>query len=168
MFRSHDIGGRELQEIHEAVQNEKVLPSLAKEMPEGAVNLIEKMIKKRPQDRPTPLEVLTSEALPQDEILQSLMPHLSNHKSSVKLQLMRFLGMLDVPKALQLQYHGSLREDLRQLNKNSQTQTEAPTPGLPKTSKKLEAAKKTKIQLQKHLALETLREKVERKVIAEL
>lgn len=58
------------------------------------------------------LEVLTSESLPQDEILRNLMPHLSNHKSSVKLQLMRFLGMLNFPKALELQYHHNLNYHL--------------------------------------------------------
>ena len=47
MFRNHDISFIELNEIHESVQNEKVLPSLTKEMPADAVTLIEKMIKKQ-------------------------------------------------------------------------------------------------------------------------
>lgn len=61
-------------------------------MPDSAKILIEKMIKKRPEERPTLLKVLQDEKLPQDEILKKLQPHLQNHKSSVKLQLMRFLG----------------------------------------------------------------------------
>ena len=73
---------------------EKVHDSLVDKMPDEAVILIEKMVRKEPDERPTLLEVLTSEWLPQDEILKKLKPHLQNHKSSVKLQLMRFLGML--------------------------------------------------------------------------
>ena len=70
------------------------MPDLARKMPKSAVELIEKMVKKQPDERPTLLEVLTDEALPQDAILQSLFPLLSNHKSSVKLQLMRHLSTL--------------------------------------------------------------------------
>ena len=110
MFRDHDISYQEYNEIHEGIKKEKVIESLAKKMPIEAVTLIEKMIKAEADKRPTLLEVLTSEALPQDEILKSLLPHLANHKSSVKLQLMRFLGMLPFPKALELQYHGNLYE----------------------------------------------------------
>lgn len=73
MFRDHDISYQELNEIHESVQNEKVLPSLTKQMPEQAVSLIEKMIKKQASQRPTLLEILTSADLPQDEILEGLM-----------------------------------------------------------------------------------------------
>ena len=69
-------------------------------MPDEAVVLIEKMVAEEPDERPSLLEVLTSESLPQDEILKKLKPHLINHKSSVKLQLMRYLGCLDFPKAL--------------------------------------------------------------------
>ena len=64
MFRSHDIAYQELNEIHESVREEKVLPSLVSSMPADAVVLIEKMIKKDPNLRPTLVEVLTSESLP--------------------------------------------------------------------------------------------------------
>ena len=84
-------------------------------MPEQAVALIEKMIKKDPDQRPTLLEVLTNDSLPQDEILRKVMPHLRNHKSSVKLLLMRFLGNLEFPKALELQYHGNLQQYYKSL-----------------------------------------------------
>ena len=43
------------------------------------------------------------------------MPHLRNHKSSVKLLLMRFLGNLEFPKALELQYHGNLQQYYKSL-----------------------------------------------------
>ena len=94
MFRNHDIFISELNDIHEAMLREEVHPSLAKTMPEEAVTLIEKMIKKDPEQRPTLLEVLTNDSLPQDEILRKVLPHLQNHKSSVKLNLMRYLGNL--------------------------------------------------------------------------
>jgi len=106
MFREHDISMFELNEIHQNMLEEKVSPQLASKMPEEAVILIEKMVKREPENRPNLLEVLTSEFLPQDEILKKLKPHLNNHKSSVKLQLMRYLGFLQFPKALDLQYHG--------------------------------------------------------------
>ena len=77
-------------------------------MPESAVTLIERMIKKEPDERPTLIDVLTGDLLPIDEILKKVKPHLINHKSSVKLQLMRFLGNCEFPKALDLQYHGNL------------------------------------------------------------
>ena len=64
MFRSHDISYQELNEIHDSVKEEKVLPSLVSDMPSEAVSLIEKMIKKDPNERPTLIEVLTSESLP--------------------------------------------------------------------------------------------------------
>ena len=102
MFRDHDISFKELNDIHDSIQKEKVLPSLARSMPEDAITLIEKMVKKEPDERPNLLEVLTCEFLPQDEILKNLQPHLQNHKSSVKLQLMRFLHNLQFPKALEL------------------------------------------------------------------
>mmetsp|Transcript_10996 Transcript_10996/g.14867 ORF Transcript_10996/g.14867 Transcript_10996/m.14867 type:complete len:167 (-) Transcript_10996:2768-3268(-) len=102
LFRNHDISLFELNEIHESVQNEKVLPSLTKTMPPGAVVLIEKMIKKQPSQRPKLIELLTSSDLPQDEIIESLMTHLRNHKSAVKLQLFHELSRLEVPKALNL------------------------------------------------------------------
>ena len=102
MFRNHDIFISELNDIHEAILREEVHPSLAKTMPEEAVTLIEKMIKKDPEQRPTLLEVLTNDSLPQDEILRKVLPHLQNHKSSVKLNLMRYLGNLEFPKALEL------------------------------------------------------------------
>ena len=66
------------------------------------------MIKKDPDQRPTLLEVLTNDSLPQDEILKKVMPHLRNHKSSVKFSLMRYLVNLEFPKALELWYHGNL------------------------------------------------------------
>ena len=55
---------------------EKVHDSLVDKMPDEAVILIEKMVRKEPDERPTLLEVLTSEWLPQDEILKKLKPHL--------------------------------------------------------------------------------------------
>lgn len=61
---------------------------------------------------------MTSTDLPQDEILESLMQHLTNHKSAVKLQLCQHLSRLPVPKALGLQYHGSLRDYLRLYTRN--------------------------------------------------
>ena len=64
LFRDHDISFNELNEIHEAMLTEKVLPTAAKNMPSEAVSLIEKMVKRKPDDRPTLLEVLTSESLP--------------------------------------------------------------------------------------------------------
>ena len=72
MFRDHDISFKELNEIHDSIQKEKVLPSLARSMPEDAITLIEKMVKKEPDERPNLLEVLTCEFLPQDEILKNL------------------------------------------------------------------------------------------------
>lgn len=93
MFRSHDISLKELSDIHECVVNqEKVLPSLADTMPPRVVTLIEKMIKRQPDQRPNLLEVLHDPLLPQDEILKKLLPHLINHKSSVKLDLIRHLS----------------------------------------------------------------------------
>ena len=47
MFRDHDISLQELNEIYEKVKEEQVLPELAKKMPEEAVSLIEKMIKRK-------------------------------------------------------------------------------------------------------------------------
>ena len=43
---------------------EKVHDSLVDKMPDEAVILIEKMVRKEPDERPTLLEVLTSEWLP--------------------------------------------------------------------------------------------------------
>jgi len=40
MFRNHDISGRELQEIHEAMLAGIVEPNLAKKMPPNAVQLV--------------------------------------------------------------------------------------------------------------------------------
>lgn len=85
------------------------------------MSLIEKMIKKQASQRPTLLEILTSADLPQDEILEGLMQHLKNHKSSVKLQLFQQLSRLEVPKALGLQYNGSLQDELRNLNRQTNT-----------------------------------------------
>ena len=73
MFRDHDISLQELNEIYEKVKEEQVLPELAKKMPEEAVSLIEKMIKRKASQRPTLLEVMTSTDLPQDQILESLL-----------------------------------------------------------------------------------------------
>lgn len=106
MFRNHDISSMELNNIHEAMINGKVKEDVAKKMPSEAVTLIEKMTQKEPEKRPPLIDVLTSEFLPQDEILSKLFHHLRNHKSSVKLQLMRFLASLPVPKALELSFHG--------------------------------------------------------------
>ena len=53
MFRDHSISLQELSEMHEYVVNqEKVLPSLAKNMPDSVVTLIEQMVKKQPNERP--------------------------------------------------------------------------------------------------------------------
>ena len=60
-------------------------------MPGPVVTLIEKMIKKLPDARPNLLDVLHDPLLPQDEVLKKLQPHLNNHKSSVKLDLVRNL-----------------------------------------------------------------------------
>jgi len=46
MFRDHDISLTELSDIHEAVRMEEVHESVKKKMPDQAVSLIEKMIKK--------------------------------------------------------------------------------------------------------------------------
>lgn len=40
MFRNHDISGRELQEIHEAMLSGVVEQNLAKKMPLNAVQLV--------------------------------------------------------------------------------------------------------------------------------
>ena len=45
---------------------------MARSVPEDAITLIEKMVKKEPDERPNLLEVLTCEFLPQDEILKNL------------------------------------------------------------------------------------------------
>ena len=92
MFREYDIGLRELSDIHEYVVNqEKVHPSLLDKMPRSVVALIEKMIKKKPDDRPNLMDILHDPLLPQDEVFKKLIPHLHNHKSSVKLDLIRNL-----------------------------------------------------------------------------
>ena len=85
--------------------NEQVLPSLADKMPQAAVTLIKDMVKKDAELRPSLLELLFHEALPQDEVLKNLLPHLQNHKSAVKLQLMRHLTSLSFPKAIEMQYN---------------------------------------------------------------
>ena len=65
MFRDHNISLQELSDIHECVvKNEKVHESQAKNMPFNAIALIEKMIKKEPDARPTLLKVLQDEKLP--------------------------------------------------------------------------------------------------------
>lgn len=92
MFREYDISLRELSDIHEYVVNqEKVHPSLLDKMPRSVVALIEKMIKKKPDDRPNLMDILNDPLLPQDEVFKKLIPHLHNHKSSVKLDLIRNL-----------------------------------------------------------------------------
>ena len=48
MFRNHDISGRELQEIHEAMLAGIVEPNLAKKMPPNAVQLVQNLTKRNP------------------------------------------------------------------------------------------------------------------------
>lgn len=68
MFRRHDIFHQELVKIHEALKKGKVEETLAKKMEQNALILIEKLISLDPDKRPTVMEVLTSELLPQEEI----------------------------------------------------------------------------------------------------
>ena len=62
--------------------------------------------------------------------------HLNNHKSSVKLQLMRYLGCLSFPKALQLQYHGYPIEPQQRNVTNLNNLTASPLPAAPKKNLK--------------------------------
>lgn len=136
-------------------------------MPEQAVSLIEKMIKKQASQRPTLLEILTSADLPQDEILEGLMQHLKNHKSSVKLQLFQQLSRLEVPKALGLQYNGSLQDELRNLNR--QTNQDPGTPGLPKRlNKDMIKREKRKKDIDNALKTNALLAKIQRKIVSDL
>jgi len=73
MFRRHDIFTQELAVIHEALKKGKVEESLAKRMEPNAVILIERMISPDPDKRPTIIEVLTSELLPQEENFEKLL-----------------------------------------------------------------------------------------------
>lgn len=73
------------------------------------------MVQKEPEKRPSLLTVLFHEALPQDDVLKNLLPHLMNHKSAVKLQLMRHLTSLNFSKAIEMQYNGILRVKLDNL-----------------------------------------------------
>lgn len=115
IFRDINAYHQVLSSIHTKMLTGKVLPELAVKMPRGAVALIEDMVQKEPEKRPSLLTVLFHEALPQDDVLKNLLPHLKNHKSAVKLQLMRHLTSLNLPKAIDVQYNGILRVKLDNL-----------------------------------------------------
>lgn len=72
MFRNHDIFHQELNKIHEALKKGLVEENLAKKMDPTTKILIERLISLDPEKRPTVIEVLTSELLPQEEIYQKL------------------------------------------------------------------------------------------------
>ena len=72
MFRRHDMFNQELAVVHEALKRGKVEEGLAKKMEPNIVILIERLISVDPDKRPTIMEVLTSELLPQDEIFDKL------------------------------------------------------------------------------------------------
>lgn len=106
MFRRHDLFHQELSKIHDALRRGKVEESLAKKMEPNVVLLIERLISGDPEKRPTIMEVLTSELLPQEEVLSKLQQHLLNHKNPLKLRLIRFLAALPTPKSLDVTYSG--------------------------------------------------------------
>ena len=86
-----------------------------------------------------------------------MQPHLQNHKSSVKLQLMRFLGSLPFPKALKLQYNCDMNEMLRNMNK----QTTAVNDISPGRKKMTNQVSKHRDWLERYVEKDQLREKVE-------
>jgi len=45
LFRNHDISFMELQEIYDATRNERITPSLEKELPPEAIDLIKQMVR---------------------------------------------------------------------------------------------------------------------------
>jgi len=69
--------------------------------------LVERLISLDPEKRPTVMEVLTSELLPQEEIYEKLTKQLVNYRNPMKLKLMRFLTQLPTPKTLDVTYFGS-------------------------------------------------------------
>ena len=79
----------------------KVLP---KEMEDKTKPLIEQMVKQDPDERPTVLDVLTGDHIPQDKGFEQMKELLENHKNPEKLKLMRFLCQLKIPQALDLTY----------------------------------------------------------------
>jgi hypothetical protein len=78
-------------------------------MEPNVVILIERLISIDPEKRPTVMEVLTSELLPQEEIFEKLQQHLVNYKNPMKLKLMRFLCQLPTSKTLDITYFGSYK-----------------------------------------------------------
>ena len=64
MFRNHDCPGRLIQDILNSVKQGKVEESTREKMPYNAIEIIEKLIQRNPDFRPSVLEILTSELLP--------------------------------------------------------------------------------------------------------
>ena len=55
------------------------------------------MVKQDPDERPTVLDVLTGDHIPQDKGFEQMKELLENHKNPEKLKLMRFLCQLNIP-----------------------------------------------------------------------
>lgn len=59
MFRNHDCSFHELNLIHEAMLRGQVETQIAKRLPPTVVQLIERLIKRDPNERPSAVEALT-------------------------------------------------------------------------------------------------------------
>ena len=83
---------------------------------------------------------------------------------------MRFLGKLDFPKALELQYHGNLNALLQSFTRQPTIglNSEAMSPGLHLKPNQEQKRKKQAEWLQKYIEREAFREKVETGVISDL